>query len=233
MTAWGKWIPVREILSSGTIPAAELRQQIVSGAVLSKIAGGEELVFVEESAPPTAVAEPAAPKTEPEPPAPSAPVPAPEPAAAPEPAPPAAISRAETLPGEPLVSRLTHAQELAVQTERALSLVERSMSAFMLMHKEVVSEKERSYENYKQTLDDRAQEIKEKEAELEALRRTVREREQEIADLKMLVEILEGRVQREAAPPSPEHLERASVGDLMEDQLRYLMEDQMIKELLK
>ena len=216
MTDFGKWVPVTEFLRDPEWTETRLREAITAGQITAKNSAGRELVFVE-------------------PPAPAAPAPAPD--ADPEPASDAApapgASLAETLPGEPLVSRFTHPQELALQTERALSLVERSMSAFMLMHREVVAEKERSYENYKKALEDRGQELRDKDGAVEELKRIVREKEQEIADLKMLVEIMEGRVRKEAAPPAPEHLERASVGDLMEDQLRYIMEDSMIKELLK
>jgi hypothetical protein len=215
MTDFGKWVLATDFLRDTGWTEDRLREEIGAGRLTAKTSAGQELVFVEPETSSSA-----------------SPVAATEVSATAPPGPGSAL--AETLPGEPLVSRVTHSQELALQTERALSLVERSMSAFMLMHREVVSEKERSYENYKQALDDRAQELRKKDEAVEELKRIVREKEQEIADLKMLVEILEGRVRRESAPPPPpEHVERASVGDLMEDQLRYIMEDSMIKELLK
>ena len=75
------------------------------------------------------------------------------------------------------------------------------------------------------------------DAKVSELEQELREKEQELADLRMLVEILEGR--RERLSPAPaavetmEESEQATVGDLMEDQLKYLMEDQMVRELLK
>jgi len=219
MTDFAKWVPVTEFLRQPGWTPDRLREEIAAGRLTTKTSAGQELVFTEPevSVPATEVAAPEAygnPATE---------------VAATVPA----TALAETMPGEPLVSRVTHSQDLALQTERALSLVERSMSAFMLMHQEVVAEKERSYENYKKALEDRAAELREKDEAVKELGRIVREKEQEIADLKMLVEILEGRVRKESAPPPSEVLDRASVGDLMEDQLRYIMEDTMIKELLK
>ena len=208
MTVGGRWMTVGDFLACAGISEDELRLRIANDELTAKRLPDGEYVWREET---------------------------PAKAAAPPPAPdpPAPLVRAETMPGEPLVSRLTYPQELALQTERALSLVERSMSAFMTMHQEVVNEKERSYGQYQEALEERGRKLKEKEDVLAGLERTLREKEQEIADLRMLVEILEGRVQRTVVPPTPAQIERASVGDLMEDQLRYLMEDQMIKELLK
>jgi len=135
--------------------------------------------------------------------------------------------------GSPL-SRFSGTQELAMQAERAISLVERSLSTFMMMHQEVVKEKERYADLSREGLGERDHKIEEKSRQIEDLEVKLREKDQELADLKMLVEILEGRVQKQSAgPPAREVSERASVGDLMEEQLRYIMEDQMIKELLK
>ncbi len=133
-----------------------------------------------------------------------------------------------------LLTRFSGAQELALQAERAISLVERSLSTFMMMHQEVVKEKERYADLFRDGAGERDRKLEEKSREVKDLEVKLREKEQELADLKMLVEILEGRVKRQSTgPASPEASERASVGDLMEDQLRYIMEDQMIKDLLK
>jgi len=207
MTDAGKWVPVTDLLRDRGWSEDRLRKEIEAGRMIAKTSAGRELVFIEPAAG--------------------------EISSATEVAAPTGSTLAETMPGEPLVTRLTPPQELALQTERALSLVERSMSAFMLMHQEVVAEKERSYENYKKALDDRAGELREKDEAVKELERVVRDKEQEIADLKMLVEILESRVRKQSAPEPTPAQERASVGDLMEEQLRYIMEDSMIKELLK
>lgn len=135
---------------------------------------------------------------------------------------------------ETLVSRFSATQELALQAERAISLVERSLSAFMMMHSEVMVEKDRAVERAREGLTEKTQSIHDLEAEVQKLKQVIKEKDQEIADLKMLAEILEGRAGRAApAEASRDHVERASVGDLMEEQLRYIMEDQMIKDLLK
>ena len=209
MTVGGRWMTVGEFLAGAGISEDELRLRIANDELTAKRLPDGEYVWREETPAKAAASAP------------------------PEPDPPAPLARAETMSGEPLVYRLTHLQELALQTERALSLVERSMSAFMTMHQEVVTEKERSYGQYQEALEERGRKLKAKEEALAGLERTLREKEQEIADLRMLVEILEGRMQKTVAPPTPEQIERATVGDLMEDQLRYLMEDQMINELLK
>jgi hypothetical protein len=219
MTVGGRWMTVGEFLAGAGISEDELRLRIANDELTAKRLPDGEYVWREETPAKAAASAP----PEPDPPA----------SAPPEPDPPAPLARAETMSGEPLVYRLTHLQELALQTERALSLVERSMSAFMTMHQEVVTEKERSYGQYQEALEERGRKLKAKEEALAGLERTLREKEQEIADLRMLVEILEGRMQKTVAPPTPEQIERATVGDLMEDQLRYLMEDQMINELLK
>ena len=86
-------------------------------------------------------------------------------------------------------------------------------------------------------LGDRDRRIEELDAKVTGLSRSMCDKEQELADLRMLVEILEGRSERIRSAPSREEKyeesEKASVGDLMEDQLKYLMEDQMVRELLK
>jgi len=149
-------------------------------------------------------------------------------------------SGGDVMVGETLVSRLSWPQEMALQTERAISLVERSLNAFMMMHKEVVTEKDRFVDQSRQALQDRNHSYVEKDEKIEELEQALRDRDQEIADLKMLVGILEGQTERtrpkkaaEVSVISDELDERATVGDLMEDQLRYIMEDQLIKELLK
>jgi hypothetical protein len=137
--------------------------------------------------------------------------------------------------GEALVSRFSGAQELAHQAERAISLVERSMGTFMTMHQEVVKEKDRFIELSREGVEEQERKIAEMNDRIEELEDRLREKEQELADLKMLVGILEGR----SARPGPVSLEEdkdregATVGDLMEEQLKYLMEDQMVSELLK
>ncbi len=140
----------------------------------------------------------------------------------------------ETVEGEALVARVTGVESMALQTERALSLVERSLNAFMMMHQEVSSEKDRFAELSSEGVTERDQLIEDGKERIEQLELHLRDKEQEISDLKMLVEIMEGGKERVAAPsPSPNQFEKASVGDLIEEQLRYIMEDQMIKNLLE
>jgi hypothetical protein len=140
--------------------------------------------------------------------------------------------------GETLVSPMDSSQLLVLQTERSISLVERSLNTFMMMHKEVVNEKERFAQLSGSGIEERDNIISEKDQEIKSLKENIKEKEQEIADLRMLVDILEGQVQRTRPSSSDISLDevindKASVGDLMEDQLKYIMEDDMIKDLLK
>ena len=144
----------------------------------------------------------------------------------------------DLMQGQTLVSSMSSSQQLILQTERSISLVERSLNTFMMMHKEVVNEKERFAQLSRSGIDERDKIIEEKNQEIKSLEDRLKEKDQEIADLRMLVEILEGQVQRGKPATSDISLDdvgndKASVGDLMEDQLKYIMEDNMIKDLLK
>lgn len=209
----GKWLKLKDYLSATGEGEEDVRERISSGSLLAKTAVGEEYVWVEGEAAAASESAPGRPLELKE----------------------KGDSRAgEVVEGEHLVSRLSDAQQLAMQTERALSLVDRSLGAFMMMHQEVVEAKDRVADELRENFRDHASKLAEKDVRIEELEQSLKEREQELADLKMLVEILEGRPGRETAPEEQKlYSDKASVGDLMEDQLRYIMEDQMIKELLK
>ena len=120
------------------------------------------------------------------------------------------------------------AQALVLRTDRALGLVEKSLNTFMLMHREVMTEKERLLEEMK----GHAQEKTERLRELEKL---LQKREQEIADLKMLASMLEEQLAkaRFQAPSGGAGRQGRTVGDLIQDELAYLMEGQMLQDLTK
>ncbi len=130
-----------------------------------------------------------------------------------------------------LVSRLPLSRELSSHTERALSLVERSLNAFMKMHEEVVREKERTGERAQEGMEELEQELQKYKDALRSMERSLKDKDQEIADLKMLVDILESR--RTEAGSGFEVDESTRVGDIMEEQLKYVTEQQMIKDLLE
>jgi len=235
----GKWFSIPEYAKVSGLTEGAVKELLGEGRFTAKRSGGEDLLWVEDPgliSPARAQADaPDGPETSPpaSPPAPSA-APGPEPALPRPDLVGPAPGATEAVEGEAIASRFSASQELALQAERAISLVERSMSAFMMMHQEVVSEKDRFQEQTRSGLAEKDRLIQEKEKELLELKRVIKEKDQEIADLKMLAEILEGRIERTRGPgPGPAVLEKASVGDLMEDQLRYIMEDQMVKELLK
>jgi len=144
----------------------------------------------------------------------------------PEPAPAAAFEPEPV--ASPEVQPPAASQELMLRTDRALSLVEKSLNTFMLMHREVVKEKER-------LLLELQGQVREKEERRRELEKILHQREQEIADLKMLAGLLEDQLRRaraEAGSAPAEDKER-ELGDLIQDQLTYLMEDEMVRELTK
>jgi hypothetical protein len=210
----GKWLTEDEYAAAAGIVAEAARERLNSAGLLVKSVAGRTYVWVE------------CPARTPDPPAPTPPGPSPS----------LAMTAVE---GESLPKRFSGVEQLALQTERAISLVERSLSAFMMMHQEVVTEKDRFVSLTREGVGDRDRIIDEGRAKLDDLTRRLRDQEQEIADLRMLVEILEGGKKRPASAQGGDGLminpggERASVGDLMEEQLRYLMEDQMVKDLLE
>ena len=124
--------------------------------------------------------------------------------------------------------QITPSQALVQRTDRALGLVEKSLNTFMLMHREVITEKERLVEEMKG-------QVREKAERLRELEKIIHQREQEIADLKMLVGLLEDQLSRMRLEASygPAEREGRTVGDLIQDQLAYLMEGQMIQELTR
>jgi hypothetical protein len=214
----GRWVTLKEYAELRGVSEEEARELLRSGGSMTKSMAGQEFAWTE--APECPAAESRTGETG---------------AKGPE----TGLDKrtaagADAMEGEPLLSRFSGAQELALQAERAISLVERSLSTFMLMHQEVVKEKERFADLSREGLHERDHKIAEGEKKVEELEIKLREKDQELADLKMLVEILEGRIEKQRpGQPAREVSERASVGDLMEEQLRYIMEDQMIKELLK
>jgi len=98
----------------------------------------------------------------------------------------------------------------------------------MLMHREVVKEKER------RLLELQGQ-VREKEERRRELEKILHQREQEIADLKMLAGLLEDQLRRAGAEAGSALAEDKAreLGDLIQDQLTYLMEDEMVRELTK
>jgi hypothetical protein len=216
----GKWLTEDEFAAASGLDREAARARIQSLGLLAKTVAGRNYVWTENPV----AADASAPDL-------GARVPSPAQPSAP---PPTAIAPVE---GEPLPARFTGVEQLALQTERAISLVERSLSAFMMMHQEVVTEKDRFVSLTREGVGERDRLIEEGRARLDELGRQLRDKDQEIADLRMLVEILEGGKKRPAPAEGEITLEppvgRASVGDLMEEQLRYLMEDQMVKDLLE
>jgi hypothetical protein len=140
----------------------------------------------------------------------------------------------QALVSDGLPARFSGVSQLALQTERAISLVERSLSTFVMMHQEVVAEKDRYAELHREGMGERDRLIEDARAKVAELESRLRDKDQEIADFKMLVEVLEGSKDRSRSEaPGPLVGDgKASVGDLMEEQLRYIMEDQMIRNLL-
>lgn len=218
-TTSGRWLSVEDYARQAGIGESEAKEAVRSGAVTSKVVAGREYVWDEGDN----VEGEAAGET---------------PAAAKDPD-TGREAGGDAVKGETLVSGDSWPRELALQTDRAILLVERSLNTFMMMHKEVVSEKDRFNDQSRQALLDRNQSFTEKDEKIEELEMALRSKEQEIVDLKMHVEILEGQSQRARSKTDAvtESIlvtdERASVGDMMEDQLRYIMEDQMVKEILK
>jgi len=129
------------------------------------------------------------------------------------------------------VSGPRESQDLVSQTERALALVERSVNAFMMMHEEVVQEKDRSVERSQEGMEELEEEIQSQKDALRKLELALKEKDQEIADLKMLVDILENR--GGSTGFESEEGRNSEVGDIMEEQLKYITEQQMIKDLLE
>jgi len=148
---------------------------------------------------------------------------------APEPAPESKIESAQPpAPASQDHQPVSSAEALVLRTDRALGLVEKSLNTFMLMHREVMAERERLLEEMKA----HAQEKNERLRELE---KVLQKREQEIADLKMLVGMLEDQLSqaRLQAGAGPAAQQGRTVGDLIQDQLAYLMEGQLIQQLTK
>ncbi len=139
----------------------------------------------------------------------------------------------QVVEGQQVLARFDGAQELAMQAERAISLVDRSLGAFMMMHKEVVEAKEQFVAEFKQSFESRKDKEQEMQGRISELELMLKDKEQEIADLKMLVEILEGQTKRRMEQEAPSYSQKATVGDMMEDQLRYITEEETMSELLK
>jgi len=211
----GKWIPLGDYVLASGLDEEEVRAKIESGSLLSKTAVGVTYVWLDSYAGDDDGGESA--RYTPE-----------------ETGDGDGRSDGEAVEGEALARPFSETLELAHQTERAISLVDRSLAAFMMMHKEVAEAKDRYAELSRKEFEEQEGEIELQRKRIDELENELKEKEQEIADLKMLVEILESRASRKAAGEVDVFgEERASVGDLMEDQLKYIMEDDMVKELLK
>jgi len=211
----GQWLTIAEFAAAEGISEADAESAFDSGRVLTKLVSGEKRLWREGSSGGSALD--------------------PGEMTGMEKSGPAADGPDEFPAEQTEFSRVPITQELAMQTERALSLVERSLGALLMMHQQVVQEKDRSVERSRDGQKEKEQALEERQRRIEELTRLVQEKDQEIADLKMLVEILEGQSGRPQAPGSSAGpvSQKASVGDLMEEQLRYLMEEQMVKDLLK
>jgi len=199
----GKWLKMEDYALASGRDEAELMKAAESGELVAKRVGGALYLWAGTSAPPPARTEEAGGPGEP------------------------------ALEGESVLSLFTGEQELAMQAERAISLVDRSLATFMMMHREVVEAKDRLVEEVKDGFRESEADLEMKNRRIAELENEIKEKEQQIADMKMLIEILEGQRAREKQQARPEYQERATVGDMMQDQLRYVMEDQMIKDLLK
>lgn len=196
----GQWLTLREYAEKFHLPLAEVQQRMESGAVRKKQVDGLDYLWVEDQ--------------------------------------PAAAEQGESVSsgagpaesGEPVpvaeVRAPAGTQEMVLRTDRALSLVEKSLHTFMLMHREVVKEKERLVEE----LQAKVRDMEERRRELE---RILRQREQELADLKMLAGVLEDQLRRfrSRTGEAPARQKERELGDLMEDQLAYLMENELVKDL--
>jgi len=199
----GRWVPGPEYAAMRSIGLDEVSGHASERGLLTKTIGGEVQVWVDESAESASSEGPAA--------------------------------GDGAVLGETMPRRFSGVEELALRTERAISLVERSLNTFIMMHQEVVAEKDRYSELTREGMDDRDRLLEERESRIEELEQAIRDKEQEIADLKMLVEIMEGRPDRPtpAAPIDADEAELPPVGDLMEEQLKFIMEDQMVRDLLE
>jgi len=201
----GQWLSLREYAERFHLPIGQVQKRLEAGELVKKRVDGLNYLWVVEGDP--VEKEPEAKEmadSAPEPPAPSV-----------EPAPPG-----PTLPGP--------TQDLMLRTDRALSLVEKSMNTFMLMHRELITEKERLLQAIQGRVEEKAERLRE-------LGKLIQQREQEVADLKMLVGVLEDQLSRariQGASIGASDQGR-TVGDLIQDQLAYLMEDQMLRELVK
>jgi chromosome segregation ATPase len=101
----------------------------------------------------------------------------------------------------------------------------------MMMHEEVVQEKDRSVERSQEGMEELEEEIESQKDALRKLELALKEKDQEIADLKMLVDILENRGGSTGFESGEGR--NSEVGDIMEEQLKYITEQQMIKDLLE
>lgn len=197
----GQWLTLREYGERFHLPLGEVQKRLEAGEFTKKRVHNLNYLWVGEDQPP------------PEP-----------PAEAELKVESSALPAAATLESEAANS----VQALALRTDRALGLVEKSLNTFMLMHREVTTEKERLLEEMKGHVQEKIERLRE-------LERLLQKREQELADLKMLVSVLEEQLSqtRLQAPPSGALREGRTVGDLIQDELAYLMEGRMIQELSK
>ncbi|MFO8057754.1 MAG: hypothetical protein R6V10_10690 [bacterium] len=206
MTSCGKWVSLGEYAERAGLSESEARRIFDSAGSLTKRVAGVDYIWADD---PDSLASKDAEERE------------------------ETAGKGESLSGsvnqDSLASRSSSFEDMALQTERAISVVERSLNAFMMMHQEVVREKERAAERAGEGVPELEEELARHKEALRRLESSLQEKDQEIADLKMLVDILESR----GGGSAFEVDEGASVGDVMEDQLKYITEQQMIKDLLE
>ncbi len=134
-------------------------------------------------------------------------------------------------------SREPGGADLAHQTNRALNLVERSLENFIIMHEQILMEKDELLETMNRSLSDKSDIIREHLRTIDNLNNQLHQNEQELADLRMLASLLEDQLgsarQKIESVQEPQLSEGRDLGDMMEDQLKYIMENQMINDLIK
>jgi hypothetical protein len=199
VTPPGQWLTLREYAERFHLALSVVQKRLEAGELVKKRVHHLNYLWVGEGEQPASE-------------------PAPEPKVESAPAPAASQDREPVSPAEALMLR----------TDRALGLVEKSLNTFMLMHREVMAERERLLGEMKAHEQEKIERLRE-------LEKVLQKREQEIADLKMLVGMLEdqlsqARLQGGAGPAGPEG---RTVGDLIQDQLAYLMEGQLLQKWTK
>jgi uncharacterized linocin/CFP29 family protein len=135
---YGKWLSLDEYAQTAGLGQEAARDLIRVAGLVVKTVAGREFVWVEE---PQGLSSDEGPDQV------RAEKPSEEGKAA-EAEPPA-------LEGDAVLTRFSGTQQLALQTERAIALVERSLNTFVMMHQEVVAEKDRFAELSREGIEER------------------------------------------------------------------------------